>query len=104
MKTATYGPAFNEALDGKRLRGQIAVLYQLMRDAQWRTLPQISALTGIPEASASSDLRHLRKPQHGSYRVEKRRKDDGFGATWEYRLLDPLSVGPEGQLSLLEVM
>lgn len=94
----TFGPAFCEVLDGDRLRGQIAMIYRLMKDGQWRTLDEIALETGAPQASISSDLRHLRKPKFGAYQVEKRRRTK---ATFEYRVLLPL---PSGQLSLLGVI
>jgi transcription initiation factor IIE alpha subunit len=84
--TTTFGPAFSEKLDGERIRGQLCKLLAFMSDEQWRTLAEISERTGIPQASASSDLRHLRKERFGSYRVEKRRRSAG---TWEYAVFSP---------------
>jgi hypothetical protein len=81
---------------------QLEMIRDLMlaagRRGSWMTLEEIAALTEIGEASVSAQLRHLRKPQHGCYRVEKRRRaaeGDGarrrdFGeAMWEYRVLPP---------------
>lgn len=69
-----------------------------MSDHQWRTLQEISDATGIPQASASSDLRHLRKERNGSYIVEKRRLSLKHVGTYQYRLLDPI---PKGQMRLI---
>ena len=68
--TTTYGPAFVEQLDGVRIRGQLVRLLEYMQDGAWRTLPEITSATGIPESSASADLRHLRKPEHGGWIIE----------------------------------
>ena len=57
-----------------------------MRDAKWRTLKEISELTGDPEASVSAQLRHLRKERFGSHIVNKRLRDN-WPNTWEYQLL-----------------
>lgn len=60
-----------------------------MSDRKWRTLNEIATLTDDPPASVSAQLRHLRKPRFGSYRVERRRSfiDSGL---YEYRVLPPL--------------
>jgi DNA-binding transcriptional regulator GbsR (MarR family) len=57
---------------------QIEVIRDLMLDARmhgaWMTLAEIAEATQYGEASISAQLRHLRKPQHGHYVVEKRRR------------------------------
>ena len=78
------GPAYSEPLDQERLTGQILVIFDLMRDARWRTLQEISQKTGYGEASVSAQLRNLRKARFGSHRIDKRRV---IGGLWEYRLL-----------------
>jgi hypothetical protein len=63
----------------------------------WLTLEQLAHMTSYPPASISAQLRHLRKQQHGGYRLEKRCRaalgylrgvDDrgANGPVWEYRL------------------
>jgi hypothetical protein len=64
----------------------------------WLTLEQLTRMTNYPQASISAQLRHLRKEQHGGYRVAKRCRPAaaGFlrgvddrslhGPVWEYRL------------------
>ena len=58
----------------------------------WLTLHELGRLTGYGEASVSAQLRHLRKPQFGSYEVDKRQRSLGStargesGPMWEYRL------------------
>lgn len=71
------------AEDTKRLTGQIERIYNLMADGKWRTLGEIEAVTGDPQASVSAQLRHLRKPRFGSHNVERQRRGAG---TWEYRI------------------
>lgn len=55
-----------------------------MADGQWRTLAEISAVTGDPPASVSAQLRHLRKPRFGAHLVEKRHLGQGL---YHYRVL-----------------
>ena len=88
---AFSGPAYDPDFDYARLKGQLQRIFDLMRDAQWRTLAAISAATGEPEASVSAQLRHLRKPRYGSWIVEKRRAGGG----WEYRVLPPSKAAVE---------
>jgi hypothetical protein len=57
--------------DNARLTGQLLRIWNVMNDGRWRTLKEISALTGDPEASVSAQLRHLRKPRFGSYEIER---------------------------------
>ena len=80
----TFGPAYDPAKDGQRIRKQHEAIRDLMLDGQWRTLVEIEAILSYPQASISAQLRHLRKPKFGSYLVEKRRRNDG--GTWEYRV------------------
>jgi hypothetical protein len=80
---------------------QREVLREVMLSASecnaWLTLEQLARMTGYPQASISAQLRHLRKEDYGSYRLEKRcRKLVKFvagvdmrganGPVWEYRL------------------
>ena len=79
----TFGPAYDERLDGKRIARQMDQIRNFMLGSEWLTLNEIAAATGYPEASVSAQLRHLRKPRFGEYEVEKRRRTVG---TWEYRV------------------
>jgi len=81
------GPAYDPGLDQGRLSGQIKRVFDLMKDQSWRTLADIQAATGDPEASISAQLRHLRKPRFGSHIVEKRRKGEKTSGLWQYRLI-----------------
>lgn len=83
---------------------QLEVIRNLMlsagRQGLWLTLEEIAAQTEFGEASISAQLRHLRKPRYGRFRVEKRRRNaqredarggatGDFGTHWEYLVLPP---------------
>ncbi len=89
----------NTRRSSKRMtrRRQRDVLRDVMLSARecetWLTLDELAKLTHYPPASISAQLRHLRKPEHGGFVVEKRCRHVGralrgedFGAVWEYRL------------------
>lgn len=80
------GSSFEPVLDADRLTRQLDSVRCLMLDHQWRSLSEIAAATGCPEASVSARLRDLRKPKFGGYVVERRRRT---AATFEYRVLEP---------------
>ncbi len=86
---STYGPAYTEAVDGPRVAKQHERIRDLMLDGRWRTLSEIEAATGDPAASASAQLRHLRKPRFGSYVVDKRRRGEPGRGVWEYHVAPP---------------
>ncbi len=87
----TFGPAYDDELDSERVLTQMEEIKELMLDSVERTLADIEHATGYPQASISAQLRHLRKPKFGRYRVPKRRES----GTWFYRLLPP---EPQGQV------
>ena len=78
-----YDPKFDKA----RLTGQVLRVFDAMRDGKWRTLGEIGAATGDPQASISAQLRHLRKKRFGSHTVEKRARGDRSVGLFEYRLI-----------------
>jgi hypothetical protein len=111
MENSIFGPAFDPVFDRERILTQTEVIRdvmlsaaecadalalrpyrhlwegaQLAADAGWMTLRELAELTGYGEASISSQLRHLRKPQFGSYIVEKRRRGAPGRGVWEYRI------------------
>ena len=62
--------------------------------ATWLTLDELAKLTHYPPASISAQSRHMRKPRFGAYAVVKRcravdktMRAEGFGAVWEYSVL-----------------
>jgi hypothetical protein len=92
MGDNTFGPAYDENLDGDRLRKQHNAVKNLMLDGKWRTLREISQALDYPESSISAQLRHLRKVRFGCYTVLKQRRylmGERSAGTWEYKVLEP---------------
>jgi hypothetical protein len=81
------GPAYEPKFDQDRLEGQLARIFNLMKDGAWRTLAEIAKETRDPEASVSAQLRHLRKERFGSHIVKKRSRGDRNVGLWEYQLI-----------------
>jgi hypothetical protein len=81
------GPNYEPMLDEIRLQKQLARIFTLMTDGEWRTLKEIQEETGDPAASISAQLRHLRKKRFGSHTVDKRHSGDDTSGLWEYRLI-----------------
>jgi len=95
--------------DSRQYESQLAAIRKLMRRAvvrgAWLTLSEIAKATEFGEASISAQLRHLRKKEHGAYRVQKRRRrglclrdastrrrsrdEERAPIVWEYRVLRP---------------
>lgn len=96
---STFGPAYEENIDGKRIKDQRNAILRFMIDGVYRPLYAISQQLGIPEASVSAQLRHLRKEKFGGYRVDKKRV--GVGGLWTYRVLPPIPPDANGQLRLI---
>lgn len=90
------GSDYEPAKDHARLWGQVLRIFEAMRDGIWRTLPEIRALTGDPEASISAQLRHLRKDRFGAHTVDKRRRGDESAGLWEYQLIPNTSPPAPG--------
>jgi hypothetical protein len=78
----TYEPEY----DHERLGAQALRVWALIQDGEWRTLAEIEALTGDPQASISARLRDFRKRKFGQHVVERRRRETRRGL-WEYRAL-----------------
>jgi hypothetical protein len=81
MYRAEYTGSYRNSirsLDAEDLRTQVEVIRDVMLSASdcntWLTLHEIAELTRYGEASISAQLRHLRKPTFGGYRVDKRRR------------------------------
>lgn len=81
----SYEPARTE-----RLTTQMAAVLDLMGDGAWRTLDEISedvqSRYGVrcPPASASAQLRHLKKPQFGGHTMLKKHI---VGGLYVYRII-----------------
>lgn len=82
--TRTFGPAFDDKKDGRRLRTQMGTIREHMLLAGWKTLAEIERSLGYPQSSISAQLRHLRKPEFGEFLVDKRRRPGT--SSWEYRV------------------
>jgi hypothetical protein len=85
-------PAALSAEDQRRLGEQARRVLALMVDGSWRTLGEIAAATGDPEASISARLRDLRQPWAGSYVVDSRVRDPARPGLHEYRVTLPRST------------
>lgn len=85
------GLTFDRERDGSRLVKQYGTVFDLMRDGQWRTLDEISRLTGAPTHSASARLRDMRKKRHGSHTVLREYVSKGI---FRYRLIENVNVHP----------
>lgn len=96
----TFGPSYNEQIDGPAIKRQHEAIRDLMLVGDWLTLDEIAERTSYTTASISAQLRHLRKKAFGSYRVEKRRRR-GF-RVWEYKVLAPITE--PHQMTLAEVI
>lgn len=85
------GETYERERDHARLGKQLRAVRDVMLDARWRTLADISWMLNVghrkhytPESSISARLRDLRKPKFGGYTVERRYAGEGL---WEYRLI-----------------
>ena len=79
------GPEYIPALDHKRLSTQNDKIRDLMLDGKWRTLDEIEFALNYPQASISSQLRHLKKSRFGGFTLKKQRRT--LAGLWEYQLL-----------------
>lgn len=85
LKTARYEGPVDARIDFDRLQGGIRKVHGLLSNNEWFTLREIETETGIPQASASAFIRHLRKARFGGFIIEKRRRNPN-GGTWEYKM------------------
>lgn len=81
------GSDYVKEFDQDRLTGQLKRVYELMIDGRWRTLSEIEATTGDPQASISAQLRFLRRERFGSHTVDKRRRGDREQGLFEYQVI-----------------
>jgi predicted transcriptional regulator len=81
------GADYVHHLDFNRLNTQMGRIFELMKDSQFRTLSEIEALTGYPQASISAQLRNLKKQKFGGHRLYKRRKGNLNIGLYEYQLI-----------------
>ena len=72
------GSDYNHDRDHHRLGNQLEKIYNLMKDGGFRTLQEISTVTGEPPASISAQLRHLRKERFGKNTINKHYLGEGL--------------------------
>lgn len=85
MSAFTFGPVFTERADGVAIRAQIERVRNKLLSAamrgRWLTVEEICKDLErdwgfrFPQTSVDADLRHLRKPQFGSYNVIRRGRE-----------------------------
>lgn len=93
QKLRFAGSDYVPSRDDVRLTGQSQRIFSLMRDGKQRTLREIAAATGDPEASVSAQLRFFRQTRFGAHTVEKTHVGDGV---YFYKL----TVNPNIQMKL----
>lgn len=86
IKHFSFDGASALGIDLPRLAGQLARVFDLMRDGQFRKLTDIASKTGCLETSASSRLRDFRKARFGGHTVVSRQVA-GSPGTHEYKLV-----------------
>lgn len=92
-KVGFAGSDYVEEIDSARLSGQIAAIYELMKDGVWRTLEEIERAfdSRYGQASISAQLRNLRKKPLSMTVLKRRRGEPGHGL-FEYQLLKPITT------------
>ncbi len=78
------GSDYQPRRDNTRLMHQHKLVFDLMKDAKWRSLKDIEYLIKQPQASISAQLRHLRKSRFGGHTLNKRYVNNGL---YEYQLI-----------------
>lgn len=77
------GATFDPWRDESRLNRQQLLVWRAIKGGAWRTLADMAAETGCPEASISARLRDFRKPRFGGLTIDREYVGDGL---WRYRL------------------
>jgi hypothetical protein len=96
MSAAPAGRTYDPALDGERLRSQMARVRSclLAQRGAWWSLEDLVAHCGGTTASISARVRQLRTKAHGALPVEAKRIEAGL---WHYRVAPE---APAGQMGL----
>lgn len=85
------GPDYDPELDQVRLQKQTQRVFDVMVEAfkfsRWVTLDELAEYAACPAASASAQLRHLRKPRFGGHVVRKQRRGRKEHGLFEYMLI-----------------
>lgn len=77
-KRAFGGKTYEPSRDYARLTGQLARVFDIMRDGQWRTLPEIAREVQGSQPAVSARLRDLRKDKYGGHEVERKHQGGGL--------------------------
>ncbi len=90
------GAYYNPPRDDRRLRKQIGRVWDVLSDGQPHTYEEIQRATaqmetcpnpgGDPQNSISAQIRHLRKPQHGSWIIDALSRRSTL---YHYRMRNP---------------
>lgn len=86
IPTLFDGPNYSDQHDAVRLSGQLARVFETMRDQVWRTVPELAEIIGGSHTGISARLRDLRKAKFGGHTVDSRRRGDPRAGVWEFRL------------------
>lgn len=88
VETAHFdGETYEAEHDQARLGSQMAAVWRLMTDGEWRTLREVEDILGYPTTSISARLRDVRKKQFGAHTLERRRRDAAKRGIHEYRII-----------------
>lgn len=83
------GPDYIPKHDQVRLTKKLLMVFELMGDEKFRTINEIYAeLDGrVAHTTISANLRHLKKEEFGSHRLNKRRRGEASGGVFEYQII-----------------
>lgn len=87
--TAPKKQKATDTMDLDRLKGQLGIVYSIMKGGKWHTLESIATEAHksfqryIPQVSVSSRIRELRQPHKGSHTVDREYLGNGV---FQYRL------------------
>lgn len=84
-KARFNGSDYVPARDDERLGNQLERVFEVLRHGEWMTLEELAMRAKAPAASASAQMRHLKKPRFGCWLIEKDYVVDGI---YYYRLVD----------------
>lgn len=105
--TKFSGAVYVQELDESRLTEQLKIVYRVMKDGIWRTVEELSALTGFKnQQSLDAQVRNLRKFQYNGWDARlnptghfvARRNRNGIRGLSEYRLIVHREFQKEGSL------
>ena len=77
------GDDYKHRRDSNRLTGQLLRIWDAIKDGEWITLEELAIKSDSPAASASAQLRNLRKERFGSHVIDRERMNNGG---YKYRL------------------